>query len=197
MSKNILACYMRCSTSMQETTIQKNDLVQYALSKGLEPLIYEDVAYSGTNTNRPSFQRMMRDAKARKFSAIVVWKLDRFGRSIKDLVVNLQELHDLKIDFISLKDGLDFSTASGRLMFHLVAAFAEFESATIRSRVQAGVRAKIAKTGKWGRAKKRDDDKILHLRAQGLSIRKIAAQLGIGATSVRRALASGPNTHQK
>lgn len=194
MPKNVLACYIRCSTSMQETTIQSNDLIQYAQSKGWEYVIYEDVAYTGTNTQRPAFQQMMRDAKGRKFSTVIVWKLDRFGRSIKDLVLHLQELHDLKIDFVSLKDNLDFSTATGRLMFHLVSAFAEYESSTIKQRVQAGVRAKIAKTGKWGRTKKRDDIKILNLRAQGLSIRKIASQLGIGATTVRRALAGEPIT---
>lgn len=195
MSSKTVALYVRCSTSHQETEIQKAELSQYVAAKGFGIFkLYEDHAYTGTNTERPAFQQMMKDAKGGKFSAIVVWRLDRFGRSIRDLVIHLQDLHDLGIDFISLKDNLDFGTATGRLMFHLVAAFAEFESASIRQRVQAGVRAKIAKTGRWGRAKNRDDAAILQLREQGLSTREIAKRLGIGATSVRRGLAAAPIT---
>lgn len=189
MNSKSVCLYVRCSTNHQETEVQKSELNQFVTAKGWTvSQVYEDVAYSGTNTQRPAFQQMMKDAKRGKFSAVIVWRLDRFGRSIKDLVVHLQELNDLEVDFISLKDGLDFSTASGRLMFHLVAAFAEFEAATIRQRVKSGVQAKIAKTGKWGRAKQRDDSAIRDLRDQGLSIRQIAKKLGIAATSVRRGL---------
>lgn len=197
MSSKTVALYVRCSTDNQDTELQKTDLNQYVAARGWTVFrVYDDVAFTGTNTQRPAFQEMMKDAKRGKFSAIIVWRLDRFGRSIRDLVIHLQDLHDLGVDFISLKENLDFGTASGKLMFHLIAAFAEFESATIRQRVQAGVHAKIAKTGRWGRIKSRDDAAIFRLREQGLSTREIARRLGIGATTVRRGLASAPITQK-
>lgn len=198
MATRTVCLYLRCSTSSQETEIQRTDLNQYITTRGwLVFNVYEDLAYTGTNTERPAFQQMLKDAKAGKFSAIVVWRLDRFGRSIRDIVLHLQDLHDFGVDFVSLKENLDFGTASGRLMFHLIAAFSEFECATIRQRVQAGVRAKIAKTGRWGRAKSRDDDTIRKLRDKGMSIRQIARELRIAPTTVRRGLEGEPITQKK
>ena len=109
---------------------------------------------------------MMKAARQRKFDVLVCWKLDRLFRSLKHLVNTLQEFEDLGIKFISLKDNIDLSTSSGRLMTHLIAAFAEFEASLIRERVTAGVRAKIQKTGKWGRISSRPDKQIENLKIQ-------------------------------
>lgn len=197
MSNLRAVAYCRVSTMDQSTNIQKSDLRSYAKARGWDLItIYEDKR-TGTNANRPNLKRLLKDARQRKFDIIVCWKLDRFFRSLRDIVNTLYELEQLGVQFVSLKDSLDLSTANGRLMVHLLSAFAEFEAALIKERVTAGVRAKIQKTGKWGRSKKRDDQKILELRSQGLSIRKIASLLKISPTTVSRAIKGVPITSSK
>ena len=176
--------------------MQRSDLIQYAQARNWDFDIYEDKA-TGTNTQRHEFQKMLRDAKARKFDTLLIWKFDRFARSLTDLVVNLQLLTELGITFISLKDQVDLSTSTGRLMLHIIGAFSEFEASIIRERVRAGVKAKIAKTGKWGPSRKRDDRAIMDLRSKGLSVRQIAKRMGISATSVMRAIQGVPGTLSK
>jgi len=115
----------------------------------------------------------MADAKRRKFDAVVVWKLDRFGRSLRHLVNALAEFESLKIAFLSLSDNLDLSTASGRLMFNIIGAMAEFERELIRERVRAGLKNAKAKGARIGRPRANvDASRIARLRAQGRSIRE-------------------------
>lgn len=100
---------------------------QYAERRGFEVVgEYVDRGISGSKDSRPQLNRLMAEAHQRKFDAIVVWKIDRFGRSLKHLVTALADLAAYGIAFISLRDNLDLSTPSGRLMFHVVAALAEF-----------------------------------------------------------------------
>ena len=105
----------------------------------------------------------------------------------------LQDLADHNVEFCSLKDSLDLSTSQGKLMFHIVAAFAQYESDVIRTRVRAGLDNAKAKGIRLGRPKERDDDKVQKLRAQGLSQRQIAHQLGISKGSVQNALRLADN----
>ena len=124
---------------------------------------------------------------------VLVWKLDRFGRSLRHLVNALAEFESLGIAFVSLSDNLDLSTASGRLMFNIIGAMAEFERELIRERVRAGMKNAKAKGARIGRPRvSTDASKIAALRSSGLSWRGIASELGISVRTARRlASASG------
>lgn len=193
MSKNrsLVAAYVRVSTQDQSTEIQKNDLTQFCESRGWKIFrLYEDKA-TGTNANRPMLKNLLSDARKRKFDLVLVWKLDRFFRSLKDMVTTLQELDDLGIEFVSLKDNIDLTTASGRLMMHMVSAFAEFEAALIRERVRAGIAAAKSKGKRIGKPRIHDYKKIRDLRLEGLSFSAIQKKLQISKGAVCRALSLG------
>lgn len=133
----------------------------------------------------------MADAHRRKFDPVLVWKIDRFGRFLKHLVNALADLGALGVSFISLRDNLDLSTPSGRLMFQIIGAMAEFERALIQERVRAGLRNTRAKGRRLGRPRATVDyTRIASLRAQGLSWSRVVAEMGIGKGTAQRALAS-------
>lgn len=178
--------------------MQKRDLVDYAKARGWSIThIYEDKA-TGTNANRKDLKELQADARQRKFDVLLVWKLDRIFRSVKDCINGLHEFADLGVEFVSLKDaGIDMTTPSGKLLLHILAAFAEFEASIIRMRVKAGVQAKIARTGKWGPERKRNDKLIADLRTKGLSIRQIAKRLGISTATVMRGMRGVTGTLSK
>lgn len=143
--------YVRVSTQDQSCELQKNELTRYVESRGWEThKIYEDHGHTGTNGNRPMLKALLKDARERNFDVLICWKLDRLFRSLKDLIGTLHELTELKVDFISLKDNIDLTTSSGRLMMHLLGAFAEFEASLIRERVRAGINNARAKGIKFG-----------------------------------------------
>lgn len=137
----------------------------------------------------------MADAYQRRLDAVLVWKLDRFGRSLRHLVNSLAEFEALGIAFVSLRDRLDLSTPSGRLMFQIIGAMAEFERALIQERVRAGLRNARAKGKRLGRPRiVVSASRIADLRAQGHSWASIGSELGIGEGTARRAgLASAKN----
>lgn len=185
-----VALYVRVSTQDQSCELQKRELETYSTARGWQiHSTYEDHGVSGTSTKRPMLKALMTDARSRKFDILVCWKLDRFARSLKDLLTMLQDLSDLGIAFISLKDQIDMTTASGRLMMQMIGAFGEFEAALIRERVRAGLANAKAKGKSLGRPKTRDDVAIRALRDRGYSIRKIAKNLSISKGAVQRALA--------
>lgn len=186
------AIYVRCSTTAQDTDLQRREIEQYVNARGWSFSLYEDQGYSGTNDRRPMLQALLRDARLRKFDVIVCWKLDRFFRSLKHLVLTLQDLTDVGIEFISLRDNVDLTTASGRLMIQIIGAFSEFEAAIIKERVRAGLAAAKAKGKKLGRPKKTDEKAIRQLRAQGYSYRKIAGTIGVSLATVQRSLRIRP-----
>jgi DNA invertase Pin-like site-specific DNA recombinase len=129
----------------------------------------------------------MADASRRKFDAVLVWKLDRFGRSLRHLVNALAELEALGLSFISLRDNLDLSTPSGRLMFQIIGAMAEFERSLIQERVKAGLRNAKAKGRRLGRPRADvDEGEVLALRKSGASWRAIAKKLKVGLGTVHR-----------
>src|SRR5713226_7554093 len=131
----------------------------------------------------------MADAGQRKFDAVLVWKLDRFGRSLRHLVNALAELEALGLTFISLRDNLDLSTPSGRLMFQIIGAMAEFERSLIQERVRAGLRNAKLKGKTLGRPRRIvNGDEMARLREQGASLREIARVVGASAGTVRTRL---------
>lgn len=188
-----IGIYLRVSTDTQSTDLQSQELHQYATSRGWTDLkVYEEKA-TGTNANRSELKRLLGDAKSRKLDIVLVWKLDRFARSLKDLLTMLQELKEVGVDFISLRDQLDLSTAAGRLMAQLIGAFAEFEASLVKERVKAGLRAAKAKGKRLGRPRAIDRYQVERLRSQGLSLAQIAKELGVTKSGVSKTLRKPPS----
>jgi len=194
-----IAIYARVSTTDQTNTIQVRELQEYAARRNWELTdVYQD-QMSGAKASRPGINRLMADARLRKFDAVLVWKLDRFGRSLVNCVSAIQELQALGIRFIAVSQGLDTdeSNPASKLLMHILAAVAQFERELIHERVSAGMRAAQAHGTKTGNAIGRprrifDRDRVLKLRNDGVSIEKIANQLGIGVgTAVRVIQADG------
>jgi DNA invertase Pin-like site-specific DNA recombinase len=132
--------------------ITKADLRRYAESRGLVVYKeYSDEWVSGAKEKRPSLDRLMDDARKRRFDLVGVWRFDRFARSTKHLVTALEEFQHLKIDFVSFNENVDTSSPMGKVMFSIIGAMAEFEQAILRERVTAGVRQAISKRKSWGR----------------------------------------------
>lgn len=190
-----VALYGRVSTldKGQDVNLQLNELREYSVRRGWKIAgEYVDNGVSGAKESRPELNRLMADAKRRKFDAIAVWKLDRFGRSLKHLVMTLADLESLGIAFVSLRDGFDLSTPSGRLMFQIIGAMGEFERNLIRERVKAGMAHARSKGRKLGRTKLCVDmNAVAARRANGESLRTIALDLGVSpALLVKRAKAT-------
>jgi DNA invertase Pin-like site-specific DNA recombinase len=188
-----VALYARVSTlhGQQDPEMQLSELREYVTRRGLSiHEEYVDQGVSGSKESRPALNRLMTDAQKCRFDAVLVWKIDRFGRSLKHLVNSLADLSVYGIAFISLRDNLDLSTPSGRLMFQIIGAMAEFERALIQERVRAGLRNAKAKGKRIGRPRLEvDSSKVLELRAQGLSWRCVSSRLKLGLGTVYRAAA--------
>ena len=172
-----VALYARVSTNNhgQDPELQLTELREYAYRRNwVITGEYVDTV-SGSKDSRPQLNRLMAEAHQRKFDAIVVWKIDRFGRSLKHLVTALAELNAYGVAFVSLRDNLDLSTPSGRLMFHVVAAMAEFERELIRERVRAGLADARSKGVRLGRRKTTvDGASVVQLRTEGCSWAEVA-----------------------
>jgi DNA invertase Pin-like site-specific DNA recombinase len=190
-----VALYARvCTLNNQDPEMQLSELREYAAHRGWQIVEeFTNQGVSGCKESRPALNRLMADACRRRFDAVLVWKIDRFGRSLKHLVNALAELAALGVAFISLRDNLDLSTPSGRLMFQIIGAMAEFERALIQERVRAGLRNARSKGKKLGRPRVTvDASKIASLRAQGRSWGEIVEEMGIGKGTAQRALAGLP-----
>jgi DNA invertase Pin-like site-specific DNA recombinase len=183
-----VAIYARVSTTNhgQDAGLQTRDQHQFAEARGWQVFDdYIDEGVSGSKDSRPELNRLMADARRRKFDLVLVWKLDRFGRSLRHLVNALAEFESLGIAFVSLSDNLDLSTASGRLMFNIIGSMAEFERELIRERVKAGMKNAKAKGARIGRPRVTvDASQIARLRDGGASLREIAARLGVSLGTV-------------
>jgi DNA invertase Pin-like site-specific DNA recombinase len=188
-----IAVYVRVSTSDQSTELQIRELSQFIHARGWDSFkVYEDKA-TGTNGNRPHLKQLLLDARQRKLDIVIIWKLDRLFRSLKDLITTLQEFTELGVDFISLKDNIDLTTSSGRLMMHMLGAFAEFEASLIKERVRAGLRNAKAKGKRLGRPQRRNDSQIIELRAQGKTVRQIAQSLNLSKSTVAFVVSRKPS----
>ena len=184
-----VALYIRVSTDEQKTDMQLMDLKEYVRKREYTIYnTYEDVI-SGAAKERKALDQLMDDAKKRKFDIVLVWKFDRFARSLKMLVDGLALFQELGIDFISYKENIDTTTSMGKLIFNINSAYAEFERDIIRDRVRAGVKAKRERTnGVWGRRNVADDvqTQIQELINQGISIRNTAKQLKVAKGTVQK-----------
>ena len=149
---------------------------------------YIDVGISGAKEKRPQLDRLIADAHRRKFDAVIVWKFDRFARSVSHLLRALETFKALGIEFVSPSEQVDTSTPTGKMVFTVLGAVAELERSLIAERVRAGLRNAKAKGKRLGRPRKPvDRAKITHLRVQGMGWKKIASELEIGVGTTLRA----------
>jgi DNA invertase Pin-like site-specific DNA recombinase len=183
--------YARVSTLVgQSPEMQLVELREFAARRGWQVVEeYVDHGVSGAKESRPALNRLMADAKQRRFDVVAVWKIDRFGRSLRHLVNSIAELESLGVSFVSLRDSIDLSSPSGVLMFQLIAAMSQFERSLIQERVRAGIRNARNKGRTLGRPRLEvDSGRIARLKASGVSLRAISRQLGISVGSVHRAV---------
>jgi DNA invertase Pin-like site-specific DNA recombinase len=178
--------YARVSTADQKTlSLQMKSLQHYAKQREWQVIHAIKAIGSGTKM-LPSRALLMQAARKREIDVILVWRLDRWGRSVSDLIGTLNELQDLKVGFISITEALDFTTATGRAMAGLLAVFAEFERDLLSERVKADIADARQRGGSHGRPQTvvHQKDQVRALFAKGLSQSEIARQLQIGRSSV-------------
>jgi DNA invertase Pin-like site-specific DNA recombinase len=190
-----VALYARVSTlAGQDPEMQLRELREYCERRNLQIVDeYVDRGVSGSREQRPALDRLRIACRKRVVDAVVVYRYDRFARSLRQLVNALEEFRVLGVDFISLHEGVDTSTPNGRLIFGIFATIAEFERELIRDRVRSGLASAKAKGKCLGRPRVHADTaKISALRIQGRSWTSIAVELGIGEGTVRRAFATIP-----
>jgi DNA invertase Pin-like site-specific DNA recombinase len=190
-----VAIYARVSTVRQDYAMQVSELMEFANRSQWEILEYAERASGKGSSKRPVLDQLMADAALKKFDVVLVWKLDRFGRSLSHLIANIKLLDTYGIRFMCPTMGIDTDrrTPMGTFIIQLFGALAEFERELIVERVRAGV-AEAKRQGKHcGRPKlifRRDE--ALQLRASGLGWRTIARRVGVSAASIRRACAGVP-----
>lgn len=186
------ALYARVSTTDQQTLpMQLETMREFAAKRGWKVKHEIEEIGSGAKT-RPKREELLKLARRRKVDVIIVWRLDRWGRSLADLIVSLRELTDLGVGFVSLTETLDLTTPSGRAMAGMIAVFAEFERDILRERVKAGI-AHAREQGKpHGRPKTAalKGSEIKKLYEKGINNSEIARKLKISRRSVIRFLTS-------
>jgi DNA invertase Pin-like site-specific DNA recombinase len=187
-----IALYARVSTTDkgQDPDMQLRELREYCQRREWNIANeYVDVGVSGAKDSRPRLNQLMLDAKKRKFDAVIVWKFDRFARSVSHLLRALEEFKSLGVEFISFSESIDTSTPVGKMTFTVLGAVAELERSLIVERVKAGVRNARAKGKRLGRPKVAVDAAVVaSLRAAGHSYRAVAATLGVSVGSVHSAV---------
>ena len=187
MEKNLrVGIYARVSTiNGQDPEMQLRELREYCgLRKWNVVREYVDVGISGTKEKRPELDKLLSDAHRRKFDVVIVWKFDRFARSVSHLLRALETFRAQGIEFVSLSEQVDTSTPMGKLVFVILAGVAELERSLIRERVIAGIRNARAKGKTLGRPRKvHDSAKIRILRADGASWRTVGKALGVSAST--------------
>ena len=182
--------YARISTDDQQTLpMQLRALREYAARRGWTVAMQVKEVGSGASERRMR-EKLIEAARRREIDVVLVWRLDRWGRSVTDLLATLQELQHLGVGFASFTEALDLTTPAGRAMAGLLAVFAEFEREILRERVRAGLAHARANGKRLGRplTAALQSDQVRKLRRSGLSKSQIARQLQIGRTSVRRIL---------
>jgi DNA invertase Pin-like site-specific DNA recombinase len=184
--------YARVSTQDQQTIpMQTRALREYATRRGWTIALQVKEIGSGTS-QRERREQLLEAARRREIDVVLVWRLDRWGRSVTDLLATLQELEHLGVGFVSLTEALDLTTPAGRAMAGLLAVFAEFEREILRERVRAGLAPARQNGQRLGRPTTAalHADQVRKLHRAGISKAEIARRLNIGRTSVRRILAA-------
>src|SRR5882724_1534370 len=182
------AIYARVSTinAGQDPTLQTRELKEYCERRGWVVFdTYVDNGFSGKKDSRPQLNRMMQDAHERRFDVVVVWRFDRFARSVSHLLRALETFNSLGIQFVSLSEQVDTSTPTGKMVFTVLGAVAELERNLIVERVRAGLRHARAKGKRLGRPRKSiDAAEVRSLRAGGASWRTIARTMRVSVGTV-------------
>jgi len=194
------AIYARVSThNGQNPEMQLDEVREYCRRRGWKiEGEYVDEGISGSKEHRPALDRLLSDCRKRLVDAVVVYRYDRFARSLRQLVNALDEFRALGIDFVSLHEGVDTSTPNGRLVFGIFASIAEFERELIRDRVRSGLALARRRGRQLGRPRiVVDASRVASLRAQGRSWAAISAELGIGKGTAQRACHSLPKNLRK
>ncbi len=185
------AIYARCSTRDQTLDLQLDALRDYAKVREFEVVEeYLDEAVSGAKTKRLALDRLMADAHRRAFDVVLVWKLDRLGRSLSHLIQLVEQLGSLGVDLVSLGDpGLDTTSPHGRLIFAVMGAVAEFERDLIRERTRAGMAAARRRGKRVGRPRVHVPvSQAKGLLAEGATVSSAARELGVSRATLQRAL---------
>lgn len=194
MSKHI-AVYVRVSSNSQDFASQEAELKRWASSQEKAVVWYKDKA-TGTNMTRPGMDKLIADITANKIEAVVCWRLDRLGRTAKGLVSLFDDLQNRKVNLVSLKEGLDLSTPSGRLMCTLLAGVASYETEVRKERQMAGISAAKAAGKTWGGSEKGRRIKLIDehisiakdMYANGKKIAVIARTLGLCRPTIYKIL---------
>lgn len=187
--------YARVSTKDQNTEQQLQELRDYCVRSGIDIIEeYVDEGVSAFKKNRPEFTRLMDDVRKRKVNVVIVWKLDRLSRSLKELVSTMDIFKEYGVKFVSYsQNGIDTSTSTGKLLFNLFGLIAEFERDLISERTRLKLDF-LKKNGViLGRPIKNEPEAIYRLRDGGLSLRQIAKQLQCNASTISRVLHKGYN----
>ena len=185
------AVYVRVSTHDQEVENQLAELRKYVGARGWEAREYVDEGISGAVEQRPALDKLLRDAKRRRFDVLVCWRLDRLGRSLKHLITLLDDLQALGVAFVSLAEGIDATTPAGKLQMHILGAISEFERARCAERVRAGL-ARVRREGR------RLGSPPVHVSREavdsvrGLPVREAARRLGVSRSTAHRVLGQRP-----
>jgi DNA invertase Pin-like site-specific DNA recombinase len=195
--KKRVGIYLRASTDGQTTENQRRELQAVAARSGWEIVgLYDHAGISGAKgrDKRPGFDRLLKDATARRINMIAAWSVDRLGRSLQDLVSFLSDLQALGCNLYLHQQALDTSTPSGRAMFQMCGVFAEFERGMIRERVNAGLARAKERGVKLGRRPVHAsiELRIRELRSEGMGLLRIGRTLGVGTSVVQRVLAANP-----
>lgn len=173
------------STADQTCENQLLELRRYGEARGWAAAEYVDSGVSGTKDRRPALDRLITDAKRRKFDVLVCWRLDRLGRNLRHLILLLDELHALGIGFVTLGEGIDTTSPTGRLVLHVLGAISEFERERIRERVMAGLQRARAQGTRLGRPRA-----VVPLErvkdVNGLPVGEAALRLGVSRSTLKR-----------
>jgi DNA invertase Pin-like site-specific DNA recombinase len=185
-----VARYVRCSRVEQNVNLQLDETAALVEKRGWQLVeSYKDVGVSGTRERRPALDKLMADVKKGKIDAVLVWRADRLFRNLKSMVNTLDEWHSLGVGFVSATEIFDSTTAQGRLVMQLAAAFSEFERSVIVERVKSGIAAARRRGARIGRPKARiDDDTLRDLKSKGMSVRAIAKKMHLGSSTIQRRL---------
>ena len=186
-----VALYARVSTDGQTTENQLQELRKVADRNGwqiIQEFVDHGISGAKGRDQRPAFDEMCKGVIRKEFDLIMSWSVDRLGRSLQHLVTFLDELHSKKVDLFLHRQGIDTTTPAGKMMFQMLGVFSEFERAMIKERINAGLARAKAQGKTLGRPKVslQVENKIRKLRSTGKGIRKIASELRVGVSTVKR-----------
>jgi len=189
----IVGIYARVSTVDQTSAQQIAILKDYCIKAGYEVFaLYVDEGESALKSNRPQYMRILDDARRRKIDLILVYKIDRFSRSLKELLNTIDLLKEYRVDFLSYMDKeMDTTTSSGKFMFQVLAAVGEFERNIISERTKLKLQHLKSKGVRLGRPVKADQGRIVELRDKGLSLSEIGREIGCDRSTVSKLLKKG------